>query len=49
MNINITNNMSIILNSYTKNNKNITNSVSFAGKLQEIKQVRKKDISFTRK
>jgi len=41
--MNITNNMSVILNSYMKNNKNITNSVSFAGKLQETKQAQKKD------
>jgi len=41
--MNITNNMSVILNSYMKNNKNITNLVSFAGKLQETKQTQKKD------
>ena len=43
MNINTTNNMSAILNSYMKNSKNTANSVSFAGKLQETKQVQKKD------
>ncbi len=45
MNINTTNNMSAILNSYMKNNKNTANSVSFAGKLQETKQVQKKEDS----
>ena len=43
MNINTTNNMSVILNSYMKNKKNTANSVSFAGKLLETKQILKKD------
>ncbi len=43
--MNITNNMSMILNSYMRNNKNITSSADFAQKLRETKQTQKKDTS----